>query len=164
MIHGHLKAIVIKPDGREIIHCDAHNTIQTGLLNWLAGLLESDSNKSMDNLFTVYGVESQDHYDGIIIYDDDHSEYCQMKCTGAAEFGYTPGWSEPTTKSSMLTGIYTGIAGIIYPASEIKMGFDYQLATGGFATEFAHASAWASLTLAADDVLVIQWTITLQDA
>ena len=162
MIHGHLKAIVIKPDGREIIHCDAHNTIQTGLLNWLAGLLESDSNKSMDNLFTVYGVESQDHYDGIIIYDDDHSEYCQMKCTGAAEFGYTPGWSEPTTKSSMLTGIFTGSAITISGITKVQVGYGWEMPD--FGAILATPSAWASLALAADDVLVIQWTITLQDA
>ena len=162
MIHGHLKAIVIKPDGRKIIHCDAHNTIHANWLYYFAGLLTADANQSLDDLFTVYGAASETK-DGIILQHTDDAYY-QMKCTGAAEFGYTPGWSEPTTKSSMLTGIYTGIAGIIYPASEIKMGFDYQLATGGFATEFAHASAWASLALAADDVLVIQWTITLQDA
>jgi len=160
MIRGHIKATVIKKDGTKFVHYDGDNQIQTVWLNYLAGLLQNDTDYSLDTLFSDYGAITIGQ-DGIMVIDD-ASAY-KLKCTGAAEYGYTPGWSEPTSKSCKLTGIFTGTGITIEDKDSVMLGY-YAVDAPGFSILIAKPDSWSSLALNSSDVLVIEWTITYQDA
>ena len=160
-VTGHIKATVIRANGERFVHCDEHNTIQSGLLNHLAGILQTSTDKALNKLFTASAETAPSGYDGIAYNDPVVSgDSYAFQCTGTSPVtSFTLGWSG-TGASRKLTGAFTGSVVVFTTAAYVELGFNHD-GTYDFATLFATASSWASLTLAAADVVVIEWTITV---
>jgi len=160
-VTGHIKATVIRANGERFVHCDEHNTIDTGLLNHFASILQTNADKALNNLFPASASPATSGKDGIAYNDPDMLlESYAFQCTGTSPVtSFTLGWSG-TGASRKLTGALTGYAITLGTAAYVELGFNHN-GHYDFATLFAHASSWASLTLAAADVVVIEWTITV---
>jgi len=160
-IEGHIKAIVYRANGEIFVHHDEHNTIDTGLLNHYAAILQASADKALDNLFTACANPAASGKDGIA-YNDPAVllDSWSFQCTGTSPVvAYPVGWSG-SGATRTLTGAFTGFAKTLDTAAYIELGFNHN-GSYDFATLFAHASSWVSLTLAAADILILQWTLTI---
>uniref|UniRef100_A0A6M3XN84 Uncharacterized protein n=1 Tax=viral metagenome TaxID=1070528 RepID=A0A6M3XN84_9ZZZZ len=154
---GHIRATVIRANGERFIHCDKENAIEANFKNYLAAAISVNTSNALDNLFSAVATLPTNAKDGIVLL---LAAYYCMKCTGTGVGSETLGWSGAAA-ARKLTAEFTGYAGTIAATTSVELGFNYVTATPAFTTIYAKPSSWASLTLAAADRLIIEWTITI---
>jgi len=145
-ITGRYRTIVKRANGKVEVS-EWQNTIHSELKEAVNDAFLASQNYALDNLFSAVATPPASGKDGIVMYGASHW------------YSSTCSTSEPTSTSTKVTGVFTGVAATI---SDIALGFNHAgTDSDSFAVNFADPTTWNNITLTSDDTLTVEWTITV---
>lgn len=145
-ISGAYRTIVKRANGNLEVS-EWKNTIAAALKEIVNDQFLASVDFALDNLMGSVATPPTSLKDGIIAYNGTH--WYSTDCST----------SEPTSTSTKVTGVFTGVAATI---SDIALGCHHAgTDTDIFEYKYADPTSWNNITLTTDDTLTVEWTISI---
>jgi len=159
VLKGRITREVHRKDGR-VEKESWDNTIQAGLKEGVIdAMTASATNIAMDNLFTAlmngkqYGDSPNPAgADGIMVRDDDTGDWYAIDMSSSGL-----GVTQPSSTTFQAKGTFTASADVTLSLAQLGVNLS---SASAFATMFASASSWSTLSLSSGDYVTITWQIT----